>query len=245
MPKPLGSRLLNVLEPLLLISVLVALACCALFRVRQTGLLSALIVLMALAFFMLRFEGLQVKPRDIMPIVVMVAIAVALRIFLTPFPNFQPVSAIVIITGIGFGRRSGFMTGALAALVSNLFMGQGPWTPWQMYVWGMMGYAAGALATTSWFRQRWQVCIFGGIAAEFYGLVLDTYSVFAFFNASTLPTILAVYSGGFAFNVVHILSTAAFLWLTYRPWMKQLDRIKQKYGIGSEGISRAPNEMVR
>ena len=60
-------------------------------------------------------------------------------------------SAIAIIAGVAFGRRSGFMVGALAALASNFFFGQGPWTPWQMYAWGLVGYLAGVLAQTGLF----------------------------------------------------------------------------------------------
>ncbi|MCL2339912.1 MAG: ECF transporter S component [Actinomycetia bacterium] len=228
------SRLLDILEPLLLIVVPLVLATSALLRFQQTALLSAVVALVALLPFFLRFEGAGVQPRDIMPIVVMAAIAIALRILLTPLPNFKPVSAIVIITGLGFGKRSGFMTGALVAVVSNMFLGQGPWTPWQMYLWGLMGYLAGALSGTRLLRQRWQVVIFGAVMALFYGLIMDTYSVFGFLGAQTMEAALAIYAAGLIFGISHIISTALFLWLIYKPWMHKLERIKVKYGIGEQ-----------
>ncbi len=71
--------------------------------------------------------------------------------------GFKPVSAIAVIAGAAFGRRSGFMVGALAALVSNFFFGQGPWTPWQMYGWGLVGYLGGVLASLGAFDGVSQV----------------------------------------------------------------------------------------
>lgn len=79
-------------------------------------------------------------------LVVLAALAAAGRILFAPIPDFKPVSAIAIIAGVVFGRKSGFMVGALAALASNFFFGQGPWTPWQMYAWGLVGYGARLLA---------------------------------------------------------------------------------------------------
>ena len=75
-----------------------------------------------------------------MPTVVLAALAAAGRILFAPIPDFKPVSAIAIIAGVAFGRKSGFMVGSLAALASNFFFGQGVWTPWQMYAWGLVGY---------------------------------------------------------------------------------------------------------
>ncbi|MFR7797549.1 MAG: ECF transporter S component [Collinsella sp.] len=84
--------------------------------------------------------------RQIMPTLVLAALAAAGRILFGPIPDFKPVSAIAIIAGATLGRRNGFMVGALAALTSNFFFGQGMWTPWQMYAWGLVGYVGGALA---------------------------------------------------------------------------------------------------
>ncbi|MDR2956567.1 MAG: ECF transporter S component [Coriobacteriales bacterium] len=226
------SRFLDIFEPVLLIIVPVVLFASIIFGVRQTTLLSALVALVALVPFFLRFESAGVKPRDIMPIVVMSAIAVALRILMTPIFYLTPVSAIVIIAGLGFGKRSGFMTGALIAIVSNLFLGQGPWTPWQMYLWGLMGYVSGAVAGQKWTMNRWQVCIFGAIMSLTYNTVMDSYSAFGFIGASTVEGIIAIYIAGLSYGFMHIVSTVAFLWLIYLPWTTKFVRIKAKYGIG-------------
>ena len=226
------SHFLDVLEPLLLLLVPAVLFTSIILQIRQTALLSALVALAALLPFFLRFEGAGVKPRDIMPIVVMAAISIVLRIVTTPIFYLHPSSAIIIMAGLGFGKRSGFMTGALVAIVSNLFLGQGPWTPWQMYGWGLMGYASGALGDSSWMKQRWQVCVFGGVMSLVYNFLLDTYAAFGFVGTASSTSAVAVYLAGLSYAATHIGSTVALLWLIYKPWMKKFVRIKAKYGIG-------------
>ncbi len=140
------------LEAVSLAAVPAVLAACAVSGVEQTALLSMLVVLAALLLFFAAFEGGSPRMRDIMPTVVLAALAAAGRILFAPFPDFKPVSAIAIIAGVAFGRRSGFMVGALAALASNFFFGQGPWTPWQMYAWGLVGYLAGLIAQAGVFE---------------------------------------------------------------------------------------------
>lgn len=124
----------------------VVLAACAIANFDQTALLTLVVVLASIGVFFASYEASRPRLRDIMPTVVLAALAAAGRILFAPIPDFKPVSAIAIIAGVAFGRKSGFMVGALAALASNFFFGQGPWTPWQMYAWGLVGYGAGLLA---------------------------------------------------------------------------------------------------
>lgn len=124
----------------------VVLAACAIANFNQTALLTLVVVLASIGLFFASYEVSRPRLRDIMPTVVLAALAAAGRILFAPIPDFKPVSAIAIIAGVAFGRKSGFMVGALAALASNFFFGQGPWTPWQMYAWGLVGYGAGLLA---------------------------------------------------------------------------------------------------
>lgn len=124
----------------------VVLVACAIANFDQTALLTLVVVLASIGVFFASYEASRPRLRDIMPTVVLAALAAAGRILFAPIPDFKPVSAIAIIAGVAFGRKSGFMVGALAALASNFFFGQGPWTPWQMYAWGLVGYGAGLLA---------------------------------------------------------------------------------------------------
>lgn len=134
------------LEATAVLATPAVLAVCAAANLDQTAVLSLVVVLASLAVFFASYERSRPRLRDVMPTVVLAALAAAGRILFAPIPDFKPVSAIAIIAGVTFGRKSGFMVGALVALASNFFFGQGPWTPWQMYAWGMVGYGAGLLA---------------------------------------------------------------------------------------------------
>ena len=118
-------------------------------------------VALALFFLIVSFVpfflifGRKPQARDMVPIAVMAALGVVGRtVFaIVPLPNFKPVSAIVIMTGVVFGPESGFLTGALTGFVSNFIFGQGPWTPWQMFSWGMIGFIAGLLQNAGAFGK--------------------------------------------------------------------------------------------
>ena len=125
-------RMASILEPLVLILVPATLAVCAVCDYQQAALLTFVVAVAAIAVFFLNFERSKPALRQIMPVVVLASLAAAGRIIFAPIPDFKPVSATCIIAGATFGRQSSFMVGALAALVSNFFFGQGAWTPWQM-----------------------------------------------------------------------------------------------------------------
>lgn len=216
---------------LLFLLVPAAMIACILLQSPQTALLSTLVLLAALMPFFLAFERQKPRPRDFMPVVVLTALSVTGRLLFAALPNFKPVSAIVILSGVCFGQQSGFLTGALSALVSNLFFGQGPWTPWQMYAWGLMGYVAGALASARLFRRPWVVLAYGFLASIGYGFLMNSWALFSFVQPVTWQAALATYGAALAFDATHAVSTVAFLSVTLLPWQKELRRIRQKYGV--------------
>ena len=236
----------------MLIAVLATLVLCALFRVQNSGLLTALVALSSFVPFVARFELQKPNPSELMPITVLSAMAIVGRIAMAPIPNFQPVSAIVIFTGIFFGRQSGYLTGAFSALISNMVLGQGAWTPWQMYTWGMMGFLAGLLAEKGIFgdigkgiiiskRSKGKirtivVLCYGALATAFYSMVLDTWYIIAFVSNVTAKTMIALYSAGLLTSIPHAISTVAILVIILKPWGRKIERIKIKYGIGASKI---------
>lgn len=127
------------------------------YLVRNSDILLGLgfLIVSAIPFFMV-YEKRQPKPRDLIPIAVMAALCVVGRaaFAIIPLPHFKPVSALVIITALVFGPEAGFLTGALSGFISNFVFGQGPWTPWQMFCWGMIGFIAGTLYRLGCFRKR-------------------------------------------------------------------------------------------
>lgn len=243
-----------IVELLAVLATPAVLLICALTGVEQTALLSLAVVVASLCAFFAGYERSRLRLRDIMPTVVLAALAAAGRILFAPVPDFKPVSAIAVIAGIVFGRKSGFMVGALAALASNFFFGQGPWTPWQMYAWGMVGYGAGVLAKLSAFSKPAGGMAFGdssrgeklvdqhpGLVYAYgfasclaYGFIMNAWSILSFFHAQAagVSGVLAVYAAALPFDLLHGAATVAFLLVLYAPWRRKLARVRRKFGLG-------------
>ena len=106
---------------------------------------SLMIILESMLPFLFLFEKRRPKARELVVVGVLCAMAVAGRSAFFMLPQFKPVLAIVIVSGVCFGAETGFLVGAVAAFVSNMFFGQGPWTPWQMFAFGMIGFGGHAV----------------------------------------------------------------------------------------------------
>ncbi len=199
-----------------------------------------IIGLSMIPFFMV-FEERRPQARELLLIAVMAAIAVVGRMAFFMLPQFKPVAAIVILAGVGLGAEAGFLTGAMAGFVSNFFFGQGPWTPWQMFSFGIIGFLAGILFHNSKTRngsraREWKhkilLCIYGGLATLIiYGFLMDTASVTMAGQDLSWQAFAASYITGFPFNVIHATSTVIFLFFLAIPMERKLDRIRKKYGI--------------
>ena len=137
--------------------------------------ISLLVLLECMLPFFLIFEGRKPQPRELVIIAVMCAIVIAGRSAFAPLPQIKPVLALVIISGVAFGTESGFMVGAVTMLVSNIYFGQGAWTPWQMFAAGIIGFIAGILFQKGFLRRsRGALCVFGFIVTVMiYGLIMN------------------------------------------------------------------------
>lgn len=128
----------------------------------QYLLLSLVIILLSFIPFFYRFERRKVKAEEIVLIAMLAAIAAVSRVaFVVAPPNVQPASFVIMMTGLVFGAETGFMVGCITALVSNIFLGQGPWTPWQMFAWGMLGFTAGLVRHQTWMNSMTGKVLFG------------------------------------------------------------------------------------
>ncbi|WP_343343746.1 ECF transporter S component [Terrisporobacter petrolearius] len=195
---------------------------------------SLIIVIETMIPFFMVFEDRDPQARELVVISVLAAIAVAGRGAFFMLPQFKPVAAIVIIAGVCFGGEAGFLVGAVSGIVSNFFFGQGPWTPWQMFGFGIIGFIAGLLFKKGMLKKKkLSLCIYGGISTFLiYGFLLDTASIFMFSEKNiTKAGAISVYISGIPFNMVHAISTIFFLFILSKPMIEKLDRIKVKYGL--------------
>lgn len=201
-----------------------------LFRGRRYVWITLCVTVLSILPFFLRFERREQSARRIILIGALTALSVVGRILFAPVPGFKPVTAMTVIAALHFGPEAGFLTGALSALISNFYFGQGPWTPFQMLGWGLIGLIAGLLAKPLR-RSKILLAVFGALSGVFYSLILDVWTVLwadGFFNpARYLAAILS--AGGFV--LIYALSNVVFLLLLEKPIGKILERIKVKYGI--------------
>ena len=207
-----------------------------LFDDRKYFVISLAIAVYCMLQFFLIFEGRKPQARELLTIAVLVAIAVAGRAAFFMVPSFKPVVAVTIISAVCFGAESGFLVGALSMLSSNMLFGQGPWTPWQMFAAGIIGFLAGILFQKGWLKARKiSLCIYGFLATVFiYGGIMNPASLVMTSYAITKRNLLAIYMSGLPVDLVHASATVIFLWIASKPMIEKLERIKVKYGMIEE-----------
>lgn len=231
------------------VGILVLIPACIIFGIvvlddRQYYLISLLILAVTILPFFLVFESRRPMARELVTISTLSAIAVAGRAAFFMLPQFKPVTAIVIITGVTLGPEAGFLVGAVSGFVSNFFFGQGPWTPWQMFCFGIIGFLAGILVQKRLLcHKRWALCLFGGAATLLiYGGIINIGSVIMFSGTLSWKTLLAAYASGLPFDLVHAASTVIFLFFLANPMIEKIQRIQVKYGLlEPEDVSRHPD----
>ncbi|MCH5187003.1 MAG: ATP-binding cassette domain-containing protein [Oscillospiraceae bacterium] len=200
---------------------------------RKYYFISLFMIIEILIPFCMVFEGRKPKARELVLISVLCAIAVAGRAAFFMLPQFKPVVALVIIAGVCLGGETGFLVGAVTGFVSNFFFGQGPWTPWQMFSLGIIGFIAGVLQGKGLLRRtKASLCIFGFAMAFFiYGGIMNPVEVLRAQASPTLKMFMAAYISGAPFDLIHASSTAFFLWFISEEMIAKIERIKVKYGL--------------
>ncbi len=199
----------------------------------KTGyaLVSVVIISLSIVPFFLSFERRKPKARDIVPVAVMAALGTVGRIAFAMVAGVKPTTAIVIISGVAFGPQAGFLTGAVSALASNFFFGQGAWTPWQMLAWGLCGLFAGMFKNIGAINGTKSLILYGVFAAMMFGLIMNCWHVIGFVNPITAGAVITTLVASFYYDLSHVISTAVFLLLLGNMWIKKLERIKIKFDV--------------
>ena len=195
--------------------------------------ISLLILLECMAPFFLLFEGRKPQARELVVIAVLCAVAVAGRAALFMLPQCKPVMALTILAGVAFGGEAGFLVGAMTMLLSNLLFAQGPWTPYQMFAMGIIGFLAGLLFRRGLLRRsRVSLAVFGALAAiVVYGGIMNPVSALLWSQALNGAVLLTYYLSGFPMDLIQAIATFLFLWFAAEPLLEKLERIKVKYGL--------------
>ena len=233
-------RFLHRILPLLLLLVAIpatVLLCAQLNRKYYIG--GSLIILLTFLAFFLHFESRKPQARELVLLAVMTALAVASRAVFALLPHFKPMVGIIMLTGMVFGPEAGFMTGALSGFVSNFIFGQGPWTPWQMFAYGIGGLLAGFFAHWGILKRSPKravdflvLGVFGFLTVVcVVGPLLDTCTLFTMASVINTTSVGAIYLSGLPINLMHGGATAVTLVLAGKPLLGKLHRVQIKYGM--------------
>ena len=236
--QPKNRRMFKKSVGLSLLSVLVAVPLTLYVGIFYLGdrkyyFISLLILLEIFVPLCAAFEAKKPSAREITVIAVLCAIAVAGRSAFYMLPQFKPVGAVVIIAGVCLGAESGFLVGAMTGFVSNFFFGQGPWTPWQMFAFGILGFAAGLLYKKGFLRKtKESLSVFGFLSTLLlYGVIMNSSFVIQSQTNLNFSMFAASIASGFPFDLVHAVSCAFFLWFLTEPLIEKTERVKEKYGL--------------
>lgn len=202
-----------------------------LFQDRRYNLISVFMVLLACTAFYLTYEKREGSIRRMVLLAVMTALAVAGRFLFAFAPGFKPVAAVVILSAIYMGGEAGFLIGSLAALISNMFYGQGPWTPFQMFAWGSLGWIAGLPVLQPLLRKRIPLAVFGFGAGFYYSAVMDIWTVLSYEGQFVLGRYLLALASALPVTIEYAVSNVVFLMAGLGPVGRKLWRIQIKHGI--------------
>jgi len=214
-----------------IILFLILLASILIFNYQAYLFVSFLIIACMMLPFFTRFEVKQIQGREIVILAMLAAIAAVSRVPFAGLPSVQPTSFVIIMTGVVFGAESGFIVGAVAAIASNIFLGQGPWTPWQMYAWGMMGLSAGLLRHSWFLTSTWGKSVFGFVWGYLFGWFMNLWIVVSNIENLTWEWFLTLYASSIYFDLAHGLANVFFLILFSNSWIKIMNRLQRKYGL--------------
>ena len=195
--------------------------------------ISLLVLFECMLPFFLVFEGRKPQARELVIIAVLCALAITGRSVFAMLPQIKPVVALIIIAGVSFGGESGFIVGAMTMLVSNIYFGQGAWTPWQMFAAGLIGFLSGILFQKGLLNTtRAALSVFGFIVTILiYGGIMNFSTVILTRAPINYGTLAAYYAQGLPMDIIHALSTFVILWFISEPMLEKLGRIKTKYGL--------------
>src|SRR6266545_4182872 len=186
------------------------------------------LLLVALALLAVGMAWLETGPdsaKELALIASLGAAAAAGRVLFAAIPGVQPVTVIAVVAGASLGARSGFAVGAVAAFVSNFFLGQGVWTPWQMVAWGACGVVGGALGSRLLRRRILLAAVCFVLGLAFSGF-MDVWYWLAFYDEHTWQTFVAVHGRGLPFDLAHAIGNVVIA-LAAGP---ELRRLVDRYG---------------
>lgn len=223
------KKFLKVIIPIIIVPVVVIGGMAVFGEKKYAYVASVVAILSCVPFFML-FEKREQSTKRIVILTVMITLAVVGRWAFAMIPHFKPLTAMVVITGMCLGAENGFLCGAMSAMISNIILGQGAWTPFQMMAWGLIGFFA-AVFSKQLIANKIALIAFAVISGVFYSLVLDVWTVLWLDGGFNLKRFYASVITALPVTAVYAVSNVIFLLLLAEPFRKKLQRVTNKYGL--------------
>ncbi len=204
----------------------------------EWSLNSLLLAVLLLAVLFLRFEEREPGSRELAAVGLLAALAAGGRVLFAAVPGLQPATFLTIAAGYALGAEPGFMVGALTALLSNIFLGHGPWTPWQMLGWGLAGAAGGLMGKA--FRGRVRVPAVAGLGTAWgflFGWGMNLWFWLSFVRPLTLRSFTAACAASLPFDLLHAAGNLFFALLLAGPVIDMLIRFRERFSCEFEEAS--------
>lgn len=191
------------------------------------GVLAAILALLVCVALFFEFETTATSSKEIALVAMLGTISAVLRVPFAAIPNVQPCTYLIICSGYVFGPVAGFTVGAMTALVSNFFLGHGPWSLYQMIAWGFAGLSAGYLSKLR--LNRPLLIVFGLLWGYLYGLITNIWFWTTFVYPLTLQTFILTQVNTIWFDTFHAIGNAIFLGFLGRRTIVVLNRFKERF----------------
>ncbi len=190
------------------------------------AVISFFMVVAALLLFLSGFDRRELGTRRMILVSVMTALSVIGRLL----PVIKPITALTVLSALYLGKEAGFLVGALSAVLSNFIMGHGPWTPFQMLAWGLIGLFAGIFSKPL-LRSKLLLLCYGMLSGVAYSMLLDIWTTVWTYGEFTLSAYLAAITTALPYTILYAVSNVIFLLLFAKPIGDKLHRIEVKYGL--------------
>ena len=192
------------------------------------GLLITSDVIFTLFIAYFYFEKSKKGIQEIAVIATLSSFAAISRVIFVSIPNIQPATFVILISGVVFGSYNGFLIGATTAFVSNIFLGQGPWTPWQMIAWGIVGLIGGLLGSRGKKPKLEIFTIVAFASGIIFGFIMNLWHVIGFIKELTKEALILTYINSVYFDVLHAVGNVIFSLVFYDKFYKILNRFYER-----------------
>lgn len=204
---------------------------------KDPAVISLTFVTLTVLAFYAYFEDRRKDVKIIAMIASLSAVASGGRVLFAAIPNIQPATFIIAVSGYVFGSLPGFMVGSTTAVVSNIFMGQGPWTVWQMLGWGLCGLLSGMLHKTEFLKKKIILSGYCALWGFLFGWIMNLYFVLGYVKPLTFRSFFLAYSSSLGFDAFHAVGNLIFAFFLGPLFIEMLQKYKSRLFFEVENYS--------